>query len=98
MQFLGERRKLTPEQVMASLLQGPEAHLEEGPVFRHRPCVLSFPVYYGEAERLAMLNSASQPGLQCLRLMNEPTATASRTVSSRTTCLRRPWTWRSWTL
>lgn len=75
-QFLGERRKLTPEQVMASLLKDLKRIAEEDQGSSVTDCVLSVPVYYGEAERLAMLNSASLAGLQCLRLMNEPTATA----------------------
>lgn len=75
-QYLGERRKLTPEQVMASLLKDLKRIAEEDQGSAVTDCVLSVPAYYSEAERLAMLSSASLAGLKCLRLMNEPTATA----------------------
>ena len=39
-------------------------------------CVIAVPTYYNEAERYAMLNAASIAGLNCLRLINENTATA----------------------
>lgn len=39
-------------------------------------CVISVPSYYTNAERKALLDSASIAGLNVLRLMNETTATA----------------------
>ena len=39
-------------------------------------CVVSVPVYYTEPERHAMLAAAQIAGLNCLRLLNETTATA----------------------
>ena len=39
-------------------------------------CVVAVPTYFDEAERYAMLNAATIAGLNCLRLINENTATA----------------------
>lgn len=39
-------------------------------------CVISVPVYFTDAERRAMLDAAQIAGLNCLRLINDTTATA----------------------
>jgi heat shock protein 4 len=73
--FLGEQAVLTPEQVMAMLLVDLKkiADVEGVSV---TDCVLAVPTYYNERERYAMLNAAAIAGLNCLRLMNDNTATA----------------------
>lgn len=74
--YQNESVDFTPEQLMAMVMVDLKkiAERETG----HPPvdCVLSVPVYYTEAQRYAMLNAASIAGLNCLRLMNETTATA----------------------
>ena len=74
--FLGEPRQFTPEQIMTSLLKDLKAIAEADQGSTITDCAISVPVYFTEAERLAMLNAASLAGLKCLRLMNEPTAIA----------------------
>jgi heat shock 70kDa protein 4 len=74
--FLNEKRQFTPEQVMTCLLKDLKKIAENDQGSAITDCVVSVPVYFAEAERLAMLNSAALAGLKCLRLMNEPTATA----------------------
>lgn len=75
-QFLNEPAQFTPEQCMAMVLVDLKgiAAAETGmpPV----DCVITVPVYYSEPQRWAMLGAASIAGLNCLRLMNENTATA----------------------
>jgi len=73
--YLGERTAFTPEQLMAMLLVDMKAIAETdgSPV---TDCVLSVPTFYNEAERYAMLNAAQIAGVNCLRLINETTATA----------------------
>ncbi len=39
-------------------------------------CVLSVPTFFTEVERYAMLNAAEIAGVNCLRLINDTTATA----------------------
>ncbi|KAK2079079.1 hypothetical protein QBZ16_002769 [Prototheca wickerhamii] len=75
-QYLGESTRLSPEQVLAALLvdQRLLAEREQGvPV---TDAVLSVPVYFTEAERHAFLAAAQAAGLNCLRLLNDTTATA----------------------
>lgn len=75
-QYQNEHVTFTPEQVMAMVLVDLKkiAEVETGtaPV----DCVLTVPVFYTEAQRYAMLNAGQIAGLNCLRLMNENTATA----------------------
>ena len=73
--YLGERTAFSPEQLMAMLLVDMKAIAETdgSPV---SDCVLSVPTFYTEAERYAMLNAAQIAGVNCLRLINETTATA----------------------
>lgn len=74
--FMTERRQLTPEQVMVSLLKDLKTIAERDQGSAISDCAIAVPVYYSEPERLAMLHSAQLAGLKCLRLMNEPTAIA----------------------
>lgn len=73
--YCNEPASFTPEQVMAMLLVDLKkiTEAEAGPV---TDCVISVPTYFTEPERYAMLNAASIAGLNCLRLINETTATA----------------------
>ena len=74
-QYLGEEAFFTPEQVMAMLLVDAKAiAVEDGsPV---TDCVVAVPTYYTEAERSAMLSATQIAGINCLRLLNDTTATA----------------------
>ena len=74
--FCNERQSFTPEQLMAMVLVDLKkiAEAEGGsPVV---DCCISVPAFYTEQERYAMLAAASTAGLNCLRLINETTATA----------------------
>ncbi|KAG2501566.1 hypothetical protein HYH03_000072 [Edaphochlamys debaryana] len=74
--YCNEEATFTPEQVMAMVLVDLKriAEVEGGiPV---TDCAISVPTYFTEAERYAMLNSAAIAGVNCLRLINETTATA----------------------
>lgn len=74
--YCNEPASFTPEQVMAMLLVDLKkiVEMEAGTVVTD--CVLAVPTYFTEEERYAMLNASSVAGLNCLRLMNETTATA----------------------
>lgn len=75
-QYQGEQHSFTPQQLMAMVLVDLKKIAEAESGIPPVDCVLSVPVYYGEAERYAMLNAAQIAGLNCLRLINENTATA----------------------
>jgi heat shock protein 4 len=75
-EYLGQTTVLSPEQIMAALLVdlcdiAKKEH--DSPV---TDVVLSVPVFYTEKERHAMLAASKIAGLNCLRLLDETTATA----------------------
>ena len=73
--YLGERQSFTPEQIVAAIIVDMKdiAEVDGSPV---TDCVLSVPTYYLESERYGMLAAARIAGVNCLRLINETTATA----------------------
>lgn len=74
--YLGQTTQMTPEQVMAALLVDLREMAEKEEGSEVRDAVLSVPVYYTEKERYSMLAASQIAGLNCLRLMDETTATA----------------------
>ena len=74
--YLNELATFTPEQIMAMVLVDLKriAELEAG-ITINDACI-SVPTFYTEVERYAMLDAAQIAGINCLRLMNENTATA----------------------
>ncbi|GBF90729.1 heat shock protein 70 kDa-like [Raphidocelis subcapitata] len=74
--YNGEDSAFTPEQLMAMVIVDLKKIAEKeggAPVY---DCALSVPVFYTEPERRAMLAATQIAGLNCLRLVNETTATA----------------------
>lgn len=74
-QYLGKAAQFTGEQLMGMLLVDLKS-IGEGEGVPVSECVLSVPTYFTEPERHAMLAAAQVAGLNCLRLLNETTATA----------------------
>jgi heat shock protein 4 len=75
-QFLNERTTFTPEQVVAMVLVDLKKIAEAETGVPPIDCVITVPSYYTERQRYAMLNAAQIAGLNCLRLLNDTTATA----------------------
>jgi len=75
-QYMNEPHSFSIEQCMAMVLvdQKRLAEVESG--VSAVDCVLSVPASYTESQRMAMLNASTIAGLNCLRLINENTATA----------------------
>lgn len=73
--YLGEQHAFTPEQILAGIIKDMKdiAEVDGSPV---TDCVLAVPTYFAESERYAMLNAARIAGVNCLRLINDTTATA----------------------
>lgn len=74
--YMDEEQSFTPEQITAMLftkLKTDAATALEAQIY---DCVITVPSYYTNAERKALLDAAGVAGLNCLRLMNETTATA----------------------
>jgi heat shock protein 4 len=74
--YLDKPAQFTAEQLMAMLLVDLKSIAETDSGAPVSDAVLSVPTYYTEPERHAMLGASQLAGLNCLRLMNETTATA----------------------
>ncbi|KAF8072352.1 HSP70-14 [Scenedesmus sp. PABB004] len=74
--FGGEPASFTPEQLVAMVLTDLKKIAEAEAGIAVTDCALSVPTFYTQAERAAMLDAAGVAGLNCLRLVNETTATA----------------------
>ncbi|MFH4978959.1 hypothetical protein AB6A40_005668 [Gnathostoma spinigerum] len=77
-QFLNETRVFLPEQIVAALFcklkQITAANLKD--VKRVTDCVVSVPFYFTDTQRRCLLDAIKMADLNCLRIMNETTATA----------------------
>ena len=73
--YLGERKTFTPEQLMSMLIVDSKAiaATDDSPV---TDCVIAVPSYFTMVERRAMLDASQIAGVNCLRLLSEITATA----------------------
>ncbi|KAI8100756.1 hypothetical protein M9434_005147 [Picochlorum sp. BPE23] len=74
--YLGQATRMSPEQIMAALLVDLREIAEKESGAPVCDAVLSVPVFYTERERYSMLAAARIAGLNCLRLLDETTATA----------------------
>lgn len=74
--YLDKRAQFLPEQLMAALLVDLREIAEKEQEAPVTDVVISVPVYYTEVERHAMLTAAHVAGFNCLRLLDETTATA----------------------
>lgn len=74
--YLNEARTFTPTQVLAMALSNLKLIAESNLGASVQDCVLGIPVYFTDAQRRAYLDAATIAGLNPLRLMHEPTATA----------------------
>jgi heat shock protein 4 len=74
--YCNERTTFSPEEVMAVVLVDQKRIAEAEAGITVTDCVISVPTFFTEPERHAMLSAAQIAGLNCLRLINENTATA----------------------
>ncbi|XP_023335188.1 heat shock 70 kDa protein 4 [Eurytemora carolleeae] len=74
--FLGQKKQLSPEQLTAALFTKLKLTAETALSAVVNDVVISVPSYFTDAERRALLDSARIAGLNVLKLMNETTATA----------------------
>ena len=71
----GEKHVFTPEQVMGYYLKKVKTYFEKAEM-KSNDIVISVPNYATNAERQAYLDAAAIAGINCIRLINEGTATA----------------------
>ncbi|KAI7836745.1 hypothetical protein COHA_009383 [Chlorella ohadii] len=74
--YLDKPAQFTAEQLMAMLLVDLKSIAETDSGAPVTDAVLAVPTYFTEPERHAMLGATQLAGLNCLRLLNETTATA----------------------
>ena len=71
---LGEDIALSPEEIAASVLHKLKVNAESYLTETVNDVVITVPAYFSIQQRKATLNAASIAGLNCLRILNEPTA------------------------
>jgi len=71
----GEKHIFTPEQIMGFYFRKVKTYFEKAGM-NSKEIVLSIPNYASNAERTAYLDAAQIAGINCVRLINEGTATA----------------------
>lgn len=74
--YMNQERVLSPEAVTAMMLTKLKHTAEVALKTKVVDCVINVPSYFTDVERRAMLDAAQIAGLNCLRLMNDTTATA----------------------
>ena len=75
-EYLDKVSQLTPVQIMTALLVDLRELAEKEQGAPVTDSVISVPVFYTENERYSMLAAAQTAGLNCLRLLDDTTATA----------------------
>ncbi|XP_063729386.1 heat shock 70 kDa protein 4-like [Symsagittifera roscoffensis] len=76
LKYQGNEVTVTVTQIMAALLVKLKTIAENALMKRVVDCVISVPTFYTDIERRALLDASRIAELNCLRLMNDTTATA----------------------
>jgi heat shock protein len=74
--YMDEEHRFTPEQITAMLFTKLRIDAADALKAQIYDCVITVPSYFSNAQRKALLDAAGIAGLNCLRLLNETTATA----------------------
>lgn len=74
--YMDEEHVFSPEQITAMLFTKLKVDAAVALQTQIYDCVITVPSYFTNAERKALLDAAGIAGLNCLRLVNETTATA----------------------
>lgn len=74
--YMEEEQVFTPEQITAMLFTKLKTDAAVELKAQIYDCVITVPSYFTNSERKALLDAAGIAGLNCLRLLNETTATA----------------------
>ena len=75
-EYKGEKRRFTPEEVSAMILLKMKETAEEYLGHEVKDAVITVPAYFNNAQRIATKDAGKIAGLNVLRIVNEPTAAA----------------------
>jgi heat shock protein 1/8 len=75
-EFKGETKRFEPEEISSMVLTKMKEVAESFTGKKVTDAVVTVPAYFNDAQRQATKDAASIAGLNCLRIINEPTAAA----------------------
>ena len=74
--YMNEDKQFTPEEISAMILQYMKTTAEDYLGYPVNKAVITVPAYFNDAQRQSTKDAATIAGLDCLRIINEPTAAA----------------------
>ncbi|KAH0574873.1 Cytosolic heat shock protein 70 [Spironucleus salmonicida] len=72
--FMNQVNIFTPEQISSFILQKLSSNAEDYLGYRPKEVVITVPAYFTDAQRNSTITASKIAGLNCLRIINEPTA------------------------